>query len=174
MRSWSMFVVGVTVGLLAGAGIAMPIVRAQAANPLAGPLAHVALVVNNAEETAKAFGDVFGVKVPPKGTMNRGVKYAPVYQGAVMNGKFMTVEVNGIRFEIIEPLDGPSVWKDYLLAHGEGVQHIGLSVDNSEAARKVLEAKGGRWTLDYGVQASYVDMAPRIPMTFELLSLHQK
>lgn len=32
--------------------------------------------------------------------------------------------VDGIDYELIEPLDGPSIYKEFLAAHGEGVHHV--------------------------------------------------
>ena len=169
MRSWSIFVLGAGLGLLIGSGVATPVVKGQTANPLGGPLSHVALVVNNVDETARGLSDIFGVKVP-EARVIRNVKYPPSYPGVLMNGKFITMQVNGVSFEMIEPLDGQSPWKDFLLAHGEGVHHVGFTVPDSDEARKVLESKGGRWTQDFAPVAAYVDMHPRFPITFEVVS----
>lgn len=39
-----------------------------------------------------------------------------------------------MQFELIEPLDGPSVFSDHLEAHGEGYHHVGKFVDDHPRA----------------------------------------
>jgi methylmalonyl-CoA/ethylmalonyl-CoA epimerase len=170
MNGWLKIVGAGVVGVVVGSAVTARL-QGQASDPLAGKLSHIAVVVNNVDETAKNLADMFGVQVP-EARVFRGVKYPASYGDgkATMNGKFITIPINGVSFELIEPLDGESPWKDYLLRQGEGVHHIGFTVANAQAARKVLESKGGRQTQDYADWASYIDMHPRFPITFEMVS----
>ncbi|MEU7864293.1 VOC family protein [Nonomuraea sp. NPDC049141] len=60
--------------------------------------------------------------------------------------------VEGIDYELIEPLDGPSIYKEFLAAHGEGIHHIlcdspgGVSADLNERllAAGMAISMGGR------------------------------
>lgn len=47
---------------------------------------------------------------------NFSMKLCIAYRGAMM-------------WEIIEPLEGPSIYKDFLAAHGEGVHHVAVGSD---------------------------------------------
>lgn len=36
----------------------------------------------------------------------------------------LTTDANGLMYELIEPLTGPSIYHDFLNAHGEGLHHL--------------------------------------------------
>ncbi|WP_051580512.1 VOC family protein [Pseudonocardia acaciae] len=42
--------------------------------------------------------------------------------------------VGGIDYELIEPLEGPSIYKEFLAAHGEGIHHILCDAPDGSAA----------------------------------------
>lgn len=50
--------------------------------------------------------------------------------------------VGSVQLELIQPLDGPSLYTEHLEAHGEGVHHIGFAVEDFAAARDRLRALG--------------------------------
>jgi methylmalonyl-CoA epimerase len=51
-------------------------------------------------------------------------------------------ELGAIQFELLQPLSGESVQKEFLEKHGEGINHIAFFVDDIEAETAKLEAKG--------------------------------
>ena len=157
----------VTAGFILGS-VLTPALFGQAANPMQGTLAHIAFVVHDVDKTAAAFGNVFGVPAPPA-VVARNVAFPPSYGGATMNAKYTLVSANGVEFEFVEPLDGQSPWKDFLEKHGEGVQNIAFNVPNAAEARMFLESKGGKWTQAIRPTMAYVDMAPKLPITFEVI-----
>jgi len=46
------------------------------------------------------------------------------------------------QFELVQPLDGPSIFADHLQAHGEGLQHVGAYVEDHPAAVADLIGNG--------------------------------
>src|SRR5215831_11611999 len=128
------------VSFIAGSVLAPQLLYSQAANPMTGTLAHIAFTTRDVDKMAAAFSDVFGVKVNPGRTV-RNVPFPPSYGGQTMNVKFTQFTADGITFELLEPLDGPSPWKDHLEKHGEGMHHIGINVPDYLAARTFLESK---------------------------------
>jgi len=80
-----------------------------------------------------------------------------------------------VTFEWIEPLRGPSVYDEYLKAHGEGLHHLGFEVKDFDAAVKMLEAKGapvsqsGGWEDGSRGRFVYLDTEPHGGVTIELL-----
>src|SRR5574341_1169393 len=83
-----------------------------------------------------------------------------------------------VTWEWIEPLAGPTVYRDFLKAHGEGFHHIAFDVPDIDAAAKAWEAAGvkivqsGAWG-EKGKPGSgrfaYADTAPFGGVTVELL-----
>ncbi len=53
-----------------------------------------------------------------------------------------TCDVGGVTYELIQPLDGPSSYVEFLDAHGDGFHHVGFHVDDIDAAIAQMEAKG--------------------------------
>ena len=47
-----------------------------------------------------------------------------------------------LQFELIQPLDGPSIFADHLERHGEGLHHVGTFVDDHPAAVAELLGRG--------------------------------
>jgi len=150
-----------------GAALSPVLVRGQASNKMQGTLAHIAFAVRDVDKTSAAFGEVLGVKTSP-GRAVRNVKFPPSYGGATMNVKFTQFTANGLVFELLEPLDGPSPWKDFIDKHGEGVHHIGFNVADATEARTFLESEGGKWTQAASPTSAYIDMEPKLPITFEV------
>lgn len=77
-------------------------------------------------------------------------------------------------WEVIQPLEGPSIYKDFLAAHGEGIQHVGqacngLSYDQQfakfvAAGRKMIQS--GTWNA--GVRYAYWATDELISTTVEI------
>jgi catechol 2,3-dioxygenase-like lactoylglutathione lyase family enzyme len=81
-----------------------------------------------------------------------------------------------VTFEWIQSLVGPSVYDEYLKAHGEGVHHLAFNVTDMDEAIKLLEARGapvsqsGGWK-NPGSEGrfAYMDSEPYGGVTIELL-----
>ena len=167
MTKYSSLAVAGAIGLILGVILTPASLQSQTSNPMEGTLAHIALAVNDVDKTAEALGTVFGVEAP-KGREIRGVRFPPSYGDMTMNVKFLQMTANGVVFELLQPLEGPSPWKDHMAEHGEGVHHIGFNVADSTAAREMLEGLGGKWTQAASPTSAYIDMHPLLPFTFEV------
>ena len=80
------------------------------------------------------------------------------------------------RIELIEQKAGDTVYAEFIRAHGYGVQHLGLVVDDIEAAIREAEAAGYRVTMDgagFGLDGdgayAYLDTEDELGTTFELI-----
>jgi catechol 2,3-dioxygenase-like lactoylglutathione lyase family enzyme len=47
-----------------------------------------------------------------------------------------------MQFELVQPLDGPSIFSDHLRSHGEGLHHVGRYVSDHPAATAAALAAG--------------------------------
>ncbi|MEP7362926.1 MAG: VOC family protein [Acidobacteriota bacterium] len=76
--------------------------------------------------------------------------------------------------ELIQPVSGATLYSRYLEAHGPGIHHLGVNVDNLAKARKSLTARGYRSILNGSIQGlgkfSYFD-APDLHCIIEPLQL---
>ena len=87
--------------------------------------------------------------------------------------------VDGLGFELIQPVSGPSIYQEFLDAHGEGVQHIaGMkhSYDDSSLMREHWQANGAEVLMSGRIGDSiefyYLDTAPLLKFVLESGSGH--
>jgi methylmalonyl-CoA/ethylmalonyl-CoA epimerase len=80
------------------------------------------------------------------------------------------------RIELIEPLEGDTVYADFVAEHGYGVHHFGVLVDDMEAALAEAEAAGLAMTMDgsgFGRDGdghyAYLDTEDALGVTIELI-----
>ena len=81
-----------------------------------------------------------------------------------------------VTFEWIQPLVGPSVYDEYLKAHGEGLHHIAFEVRDMDEAIALMKTRGapasqtGGWNNPGGSgRFAYLDTEPHGGVTIELL-----
>ncbi len=95
---------------------------------------HIAIVVKDAAKTIKQL-ESFGIgPFKPVGPKPGGPPMPVImYRGKPMGKlKEYTGELGGIGFEIFEPGEGASPWREFLDKHGEGIEHIGFEPDSLE------------------------------------------
>lgn len=88
------------------------------------------------------------------------------------------VHCNPIDFEILQPLEGRSIYREFLDQHGEGLHHVSVvsQKEDVHAALKDFEKKGtdvlmsGRIGPD--IEYYYMDTEPTLKMIAETVSGH--
>lgn len=137
-------------------------------------ICQVGLVVRDIERTAKIYADVFGMDVPkviitdPEDISHIKFRGDPTQARA----KLAFFQMGNVSLELIEPVGGPSTWKEFLDEHGEGVHHIAFRIEGMERVLTFLERKGisvvqrGDYT---GGRYAYVDSASSLGVILELL-----
>jgi len=61
-------------------------------------------------------------------------------QGYVM--KIALCEVGSMLYELIESVEGPNIYEEFLKEHGEGVYHLGYFVEDIDAEISNMESRG--------------------------------
>ena len=101
-------------------------------------ISQIAVVVYDLEKSMKAYHDLLGwgpwnvyEHVPPAlhHTHLRGTPTKYSMLGAETN-------VEGMGFEIIQPLEGPSIYKEWLDKYGEGFHHIAVMKHTAEESEQ--------------------------------------
>jgi methylmalonyl-CoA/ethylmalonyl-CoA epimerase len=134
----------------------------------------VAVVVRDIEKTSRAYAEVFGLPVPSVHLTGLEAETQIRYRGKPTPGraKLAFFPMGQITLELIEPIDGPSTWREFLDAHGEGVHHIAFQVKGMKETLTYLDGKGiplvqkGEYK---GGRYAYVDSAPALKVVLELL-----
>jgi methylmalonyl-CoA/ethylmalonyl-CoA epimerase len=139
-------------------------------------ICQVGLLVNDIEATARRYCEVFGMEMPPiletPGYAISKTTYHAEPCDATAKLAFFTM--GQVQIELIEPDAQPSVWRDYLNAHGEGVHHIAFKIEDTD--RTVQHLKGhGIEVLQQGLYSdasgryTYVDSEAVLGVMLELL-----
>jgi glyoxalase/bleomycin resistance protein/dioxygenase superfamily protein len=105
------------------------------------PVSQVSLVVNDLHRTMEHYYEAFGwtgwrvfdhVEPMHHGTQLRGQPVPYSLRGA-------EVMVGDLNFELLEPTQGPSLWREFLEARGEGIASIAVMFDTHEESAVVKD-----------------------------------
>jgi catechol 2,3-dioxygenase-like lactoylglutathione lyase family enzyme len=134
----------------------------------------VGLVVRDIEASRRAYATLFGVEPPPVHLTDPPEKTNARYRGSPTGAraKLAFLKMGQLSIELIEPVDGPSTWREFLESRGEGVHHLAFHVADTEREERLLEAAGfpvvqkGDYT---GGRYSYVATEPGLGVALEFL-----
>ncbi len=162
------------IALLAAAGPGAEDRSAAAGLLGGGKVTQIGVVVKDVEASAKGYAAALGVPAPAWELTDPVEKAHTLYMGkpSPAQAKLAFIELPNIVIELIEPVGGPSTWRDFLEAKGEGVHHIAFEVKDMPKRLEELKAKGveliqsGDYT---GGRYAYVDATARCGLILELL-----
>jgi methylmalonyl-CoA/ethylmalonyl-CoA epimerase len=104
------------------------------------PVSQIGVVVRDMNRAVDYYSSTFGIGpftvyefIPEKHWYMEEPSYLKILMGKTLWGK--------LEFELIQPLEGRSLHKEFLESHGEGLQHLGFNVaDYEEMFKKFLKA----------------------------------
>lgn len=133
----------------------------------------VCMLVEDLEASVQMWSTALGLSDWKIYTYSHENLEEPTYRG--QPGKFkMRLALAGTspQIELIQPLEGPSIYHDWIAEHGYGMHHLGFFVSSVETAIKNLEQDGfdiiqsGRgYGLDSDGGFAYIET----PGTFDLV-----
>jgi catechol 2,3-dioxygenase-like lactoylglutathione lyase family enzyme len=141
-------------------------------------VAQVAIVVKDLERTVEQYWHRFGI-----GPWHFYTYQKPFVSRMTRNGapaeyamRVALANLGSTRLELIEQKAGDTVYAEFIRLHGYGVQHLGVLVDDMEAAVREAEAAGYRVTMDgagFGLDGdghyAYLDTEDGLGTTIELI-----
>jgi len=144
-------------------------------------ITHIAVVVRDMEAALKSYTQTLGW-----GPWSVFDYMPPLLHDTQVRGKpaeyrmiGAETSVDGLGFELIQPVSGPSIYQEFLDAHGEGVQHIACmkhSYDDSSLMREHWQANGAEVLMSGRIGDSiefyYLDTAPMLKFVLESGSGH--
>jgi catechol 2,3-dioxygenase-like lactoylglutathione lyase family enzyme len=176
MRTLVSTAVTLVVGIAIGFAVASRPATAQGAAHLAGSFTHVGMIVPNVDQASKDLAKLFGLeaKTPMEFT---GIVYPKDFTGdPKAHPKVISYKVgDALSIELLEPIGGKSPWRDFLDSTGGvgGLHHIAIAAKGIDQYMAFLQQNGGK--IEFGgsagptpVQYAYVNMRPKLGLTFEL------
>ncbi len=137
-------------------------------------ITQICIVVKDIEKSASDYADFFNVAKPSISTTGPRDETHAEFKGAPTDAraKLAFFRFKNISLELIEPVGGPSTWKEWLDTHGEGVHHIAFNVRDTKGKVNALEGKGVKMVQhgDFrGGQYTYLDASGPLKIMVELL-----
>lgn len=141
-------------------------------------IAQVALIVEDLDKAVENYWKLFGIGPWRFYTYGKPLVKRMSYHGEPSEYRMRIAlsYVGPLRIELIEQVEGDTVYADFIRAHGYGVHHFGLLVEDMEAALAEAEAAGLAMTQDgagFGLQGdghyAYLDTEGAIGVTLELI-----
>ncbi len=137
-------------------------------------LAQVAIVVRDIEASARRWSQVLGMPFPNIIVTEPGNEVQMTYRGEPSNAqaKLAFFNLGQVQLELIEPIGGPSTWREALEKHGESVHHIAFWVEGMQRSVDFLRSQGipmcQRGDMGEG-QYAYFDAEEPLGVVLELL-----
>ena len=143
-----------------------------------GDMAQVCILVPDLDKAVENFHEIFGIAPWHFYTYGK-----PLVKRMTRNGKpteyKMKVALSyfgNMRLELIEPLEGDTVYSEFIEKHGYGVHHLGILTDNMQKSIKEAADAGIKMTMDgagFGPDDdghyAYLDTEELIGTTLELI-----
>ena len=134
-------------------------------------IGQIGIVTKDVEKTAKKMEKLLGIgpfKFMVTNYQNKMYRGKPEDFGV----KIALANVGPIQIELMQPLAGQSIWKEFIAKKGYGLHHIALEIDNMETKAKEFEEEGFK-IIQSGerevVKWAYLDTEEELDVTFELL-----
>jgi hypothetical protein len=108
-------------------------------------IVQIGLVVEDIQKAMKQYWDILGLGpwrihtyAPQTGMTHMTIHGKPEPYGM----KLAIAYVGNTMWELIEPLEGPSIYKEFLVQKGKGLHHLQCAVGHYQQAVEALEKKG--------------------------------
>lgn len=134
----------------------------------------IGYIVKDIEEARKRFAKFFSMDIPEIIITDEYEKSQTEYRGhpSKARAKLAFFRLENLDIELIEPDEEPSVWREYLEEHGEGIQHLAFEIKGMTQKIELFGndamklAQKGEYT---GGRYAYIDTTQAIHTTIELL-----
>jgi methylmalonyl-CoA/ethylmalonyl-CoA epimerase len=140
------------------------------------------VIVDDVEKYTKEYSEIFGLPMPKEYHITADhAETKATYHGKPTEAKAKIVswQLGPVQFELLEPIGGPSEWKDFLDRHGVGVHHIAFRVKGSDDVAASFGKHGikvtqqGLFTGSPGMY-TYLDTEDKLGTVVELLEFFDK
>jgi len=145
-------------------------------------VAQVAILVPNLEDAVEQYYEKFGIGDWHFYTYGKPLVKKMTYHGEPTEYTMRVAlsYLGPMRIELIEPVEGKTVYSDFIEEHGYGVHHFGVLVEDMQESIAKAEAAGVAMTMDgsgFGLDGdghyAYLDTEQSLGVTIELIERPQ-
>lgn len=142
-------------------------------------ITQIGIIVHDIEATAAAWAETLGLPAPNVIVTDGYDRTQAEFEGAPTEAraKLAFFPMGQVTVELIQPIDGPSTWRDHLEKHGQGLHHIAFVIEGMGEQVAYLGGRGlplvqkGEYT---GGRYAYLDGVATLGAVIELLENDRK
>lgn len=137
----------------------------------------IGLVVDDIQKYVQSYAEVFGMERPEIHLTGpyHATQTEYLSKPTTAQARLAFFEFENITIELIEPVGGPSTWREFLDTRGPGIHHIAFNIGSMKKGTDLLEANNGKVVQKgkfAGGAYAYADMSDKLGMIVELLSFN--
>jgi methylmalonyl-CoA/ethylmalonyl-CoA epimerase len=125
-------------------------------------LSHVGIAVKDADKTLEFLSSIWNIGKPMDVTVYTPSEEDLMY-GEQFTAKLVQVKFGPLNLELLEPIEGNSIWKQFIDEKGEGIHHIALGVSNYDEVCQQFKDGGHELLIEavfHGERWCYFATAP--------------
>ncbi len=134
----------------------------------------IGIITRDIEVKARAWSNILGLPMPEIIITDTLDKTRAEYNGepTTARAKLAFFHMGQLDVELIEPIDGPSTWRDQLDQHGDSLHHIAFKIKGMQEKVAYLSSQGvpllqrGEYS---GGRYTYLDGVAQLGTILELL-----
>jgi len=122
---------------------------------------HIGVVVEDTDKTTKFLSSMWGLE--PWQTLDYTAHKDDMIAGEPFTLKIAFTKLGSTILELLQPVEGDSIWAQALKTKGEGIHHIAFNVSNWDEMVSKLREQGGRMVVGAifeGKRWCYFDTKP--------------
>lgn len=107
-------------------------------------ISQIAIAVWDLEIVAQSYWNILGIGPWETYLWQPPLVYDRNYHGkpSWAREKIALAQVGDVQLELVQPVEGDSIYRDFLLEHGEGLHHIKFLVDDVDETAAMLTEQG--------------------------------
>ncbi len=94
----------------------------------------IGVIVRDIERTAAHYTEILGLPTPATILLHDDLHANYHGQETHVQTKICCIQMGQVQFELLQPLNAPNAWHDFLDQHGEGIHHIAFFPSPTEKA----------------------------------------
>jgi methylmalonyl-CoA/ethylmalonyl-CoA epimerase len=108
------------------------------------PPHHIAIAVINLEGAIDSYRNMLGIDAWELIDVKPPILHNQIYLGkpADFTYKLGLVKIGPIQLELVQPVSGENAYSDFIAKHGEGLHHIGYTVDDIQETTLRMNERG--------------------------------
>jgi methylmalonyl-CoA/ethylmalonyl-CoA epimerase len=139
-----------------------------------GEVVQIGIVVKNLQKAVDNYWATFGIGPWQTIRMEPPILNDVTLRGKSVNASMLAAiaQSSNLQLELIQPLEGPSIWKEFLEEKGEGLHHVQARVQNPKAVLTALKEMGVEVLMSGKIGPNifyYMDTEPLLGTIYEFI-----